>query len=144
MGFSRFLTLRAALVLSLVVNAFLLAILAAPHLAPPPPRERGEARIADRIARRLPEPDRPAFREAHARHEVALGRSFDALRQSRQQVRATLEAEPFDPAAFGRAAGEAQRASDAVQVAIYAMIAEAAPSMSPRGRQLLVPGSRRD
>lgn len=137
-------SLRAALILSLAANVFLIAVFAAPHLLPPPPRERGENRIAERIARRLPEPDRPVFREAHARHQAALARSFDALGASRARMRETLSAQPFDAATFARAAAESQRASDLVQTAIYAMIADAAPQMSAKGRQFLVPGPRRD
>lgn len=137
-------SLRLALIASLAVNVFLIAAFAAPHLMPDRPRERSESRIAERIAGRLPEADRPIFRETHARHQAELARSFETMREARRQVRATLEAEPFDRAAFDRAAEASQQASEAAQGAIHAMIAEAAPRMSAKGRRFLAPGPRRD
>lgn len=135
---------RLLLTLSLALNLFLIAVLAAPHLLPAPPRAPGETRIAERIARRLPEADRPAFRAAHERHEATLRRTFEAMRESRTRMREALSAEPFDAAKFGRAVDDWRQTSDAAQQAMHAMILDAAPKMSAQGRVDLVPGRQRD
>ena len=137
-------SLRLALTLSLALNLFLIAVLAAPHLLPKPPRERGEARFTERILRRLPEADRPAFQAAHERHAATLQRSFDAMRDSRARMREALGSEPFDPAKFDRAVEDWRKTSDAARQAYHAMMLDAAPKMSSSGRVALVPGSRRD
>lgn len=136
-------SLRLALTLSLALNLFLLAVLAAPHLFPPS-RERGEARFIERITRRLPEADRPAFREAHERHAERLRQAIEAMRESRAGMRAALGAEPYDPEALARAAETWRQASDAARQVFESMIQDAAPAMSPEGRVALVPGRRRD
>ena len=136
-------SLRLALTLSLALNLFLLAVLAAPHVIPSPPRERGEARMAERIAKRLPEADRPIFRSAHERHAGTLQRTFQAVRDSRQQMREALGEEPFDPAKFDQAVRNWRQTSDAAQQAIYAMMLDAAPKLSREGRVALLPGPRR-
>jgi uncharacterized membrane protein len=138
------LSLRLALTLSLALNLFLAATLAAPYLFPPPPRERGEARITERNQRRLPEADRPAFEAAHERHAATLRRSFEAMRTSRAKMREALGAEPFDAGKFSRAVEDWRSSSDATQQAFYAMMLDAAPKMSSAGRLALLPGPRRD
>ena len=137
-------SLRLALTLSVAVNLFLLAVIAAPHVFPPPPRERGEARVVERILRQLPEPDRPAFQAAHERHAPTLQRTFEAVRESRARMREALGSEPFDPAKFDRAVEDWRKTSDAARQAIHAMMLDAAPKMSSQGRVALVPGSKRD
>lgn len=137
-------SLRLALTLSLALNLFLAAMLAAPHVFPPPPRERGEARIMERILSRLPEADRPAFQAAHERHAPTLQRSFEAMRESRARMREALGSEPFDPAKFDRAVEDWRKTSDAARQAMHAMMLDAAPKMSSMGRVALVPGPRRD
>lgn len=136
-------SLRLALTLSLALNLFLLAVLAAPYVFPSPPRQRGEARMAERIVQRLPEADRPIFRSAHERHAATLQRTFQAVREARAQMRDALGAEPFDPAKFDQAVRTWRQTSDAAQQAIHAMMLDAAPRMSVEGRVALLPGPRR-
>lgn len=138
------LTLRLGLVLSLALNLFLAAALAAPHVLPPPPGRDREARIVERIVERLPAEDRPVFRDAHARHADKLKSEFQAWRQARADARAALAAEPLDAAALERALAESRRASEAIQATMHAVTLEAAPKMSPEGRRGLLPGPRRD
>lgn len=90
--------------------------------------------IADRIARRLPEPDKPIIRQAFKQHEQEIALSLKAWREAQQMSRRSLRAEPFDPAAFTAAFTRSQEARLTYQMAVHQAVREASLAMTREGR----------
>jgi uncharacterized membrane protein len=91
----------------------------------------------DRMATTLPEPDAQimrAFMRAQAAKVVAAQAN---LRVSQDDLRTSLRAQPFDPAAVRAAMAETSAARDNYDQVLQDVIASAAAKMSPQGRSKL-------
>jgi uncharacterized membrane protein len=129
--------LPIALVASLALNLFLTGIVGVWAVRPlfhePPPPSVGG--MMDRMSRRVPEADRPILRQAFAKRQDEIGRLFQEIRQSQQAVRASLRAEPFDPAAYDAATERARQARAAIESVMQSATREAVMAMSHEGRE---------
>jgi uncharacterized membrane protein len=98
---------------------------------------RGAENRLDRIATTLPEPDARIMR-AFIRAQTAKVVAAQAnLRVSQDDLRTSLRAQPFDPAAVRAAMAETSAARDSYDQVLQDVIASAAAKMSPQGRSKL-------
>jgi uncharacterized membrane protein len=148
--------LVVGLVGSIALNLFLAGVFGAwlwrpvtgRHSGPPGPTISMTAdQIANRVARRLPDADRPILLQAFKNHEDAIRQSLEDWRQAQQGARRSLRAEPFDPDAYTAAIMRSLAARENYNMAIHQAFREAATGMSHDGRvKLAMPGpaDRRD
>ena len=98
---------------------------------------RGAENRLDRIATTLPEPDAQIMR-SFIRAEAAKVVAAQAnLRLSQEDLRTSLRAEPFNPAAVRAAMAETSAARDNFDQVLQDVIASAAAKMSQAGRSKL-------
>jgi len=125
--------LKAALGASLALNLVLGGLL----WWRPPSTSPGIGRMQARIERILPEPDRPAFRQAMEAGRSRYEPTLKALSESQGAVHAALEREPFDPNVL-RAAMAASRARWGEFSRLFEeVLAEGLSGVSPEGRRLI-------
>jgi uncharacterized membrane protein len=151
-------TMRWLLPVSLTLNlvfagaagASFLRHSAAVPLEPIAHMTRGAENRLDRIATSLPAPDAQIMRSAIRTDAAKVVTAQTILRLSQEEVRNSLRAEPFDPAAVRAAMAETSAARDNYDHVLQNVITSAAVKMSPIGRSKLAdwppprPQQRRD
>jgi uncharacterized membrane protein len=110
---------------------------AAVPLEPVTHMTRGAEQRLDRIATSLPAPDAQIMRSVIRAEAVKVVAAQASLRLSQEDVRNSLRAEPFDPAAVRAAMAETSAARDNYDQVLHDLIASAAARMSPVGRSKL-------
>ena len=135
--------LRLVLLVSLALNLFAGAYLAAQAWRAPAPAEvAGLAlELGDRPLRRLmealPEADAAQFRQAFLpRRQIVLAR-FVAQREALAGVRRALLREVVDPVALAAAIAVVQQGRAELAEELAALVQEVAPRLSPEGRRVL-------
>jgi uncharacterized membrane protein len=98
---------------------------------------RGAEERLDRIATSLPDSDARIMRNAIRADAAKVVAAQASLRLSQEDVRNSLRAEPFDPAAVRAAMAETSAARDNYDQILHEVIASAAARMSPVGRSKL-------
>lgn len=124
---------------SLVTNVFLLAWIgvgAYKHKHRPP--WLSIESFEERFTSELPEQDASAFRRVLDAQRPELAARIEAVRASRDEVRKTLQAEPFRCEQLEAALERSVRAMDALQVALHSVILASAPELSSEGRRRLL------
>lgn len=91
----------------------------------------------DRIATTLPEPDAQIMRSFIRAQGAKVVAAQANLRLSQEDLRTSLRAEPFNPAAVRAAMAETSAARDNFDQVLQEVIASAAAKMSPVGRSKL-------
>jgi uncharacterized membrane protein len=138
-------TMRWLLPVSLTLNlvfagaagASFLRHSAAVPLEPVTHMTRGAEQRLDRIATSLPASDAQIMRSAIRADAAKVVAAQASLRLSQEDVRNSLRAEPFDPAAVRAAMAETSAARDNFDQILHEVIASAAAKMSPVGRSKL-------
>jgi uncharacterized membrane protein len=110
---------------------------AAVPLEPVSHMTRGAEQRLDRIATSLPASDAQIMRSAIRADAAKVVAAQASLRLSQEDVRNSLRAEPFDPAAVRAAMAETSAARDNFDQILHEVIASAAAKMSPVGRSKL-------
>jgi uncharacterized membrane protein len=127
------------LLASLVVNLFLVGVVAAYHM-------RGAAAIGEapgsqlrieRLAETLPKADAERLDVLFRARAAELGEFNAAIRQAQERQRDALRAAPFDPKAVGSAMEMTRFNHDAAKRVVHEVIIRAAEQMSPDGRAKL-------
>jgi uncharacterized membrane protein len=98
---------------------------------------RGAENRLDRIATTLPEPDARIMRSFIRAQTAKVVSAQASLRLSQEELRTSLRAEPFNPAAVRAAMAETSAARDNFDQVLQDVIASAAAKMSPEGRSKL-------
>jgi uncharacterized membrane protein len=98
---------------------------------------RGAENRLDRIATSLPAPDAQIMRSAIRTDAAKVVTAQTMLRLSQEEVRNSLRAEPFDPAAVRAAMAETSAARDNYDHVLQNVITSAAVKMSSIGRSKL-------
>ncbi|MGX2041043.1 periplasmic heavy metal sensor [Methylocaldum sp. MU1018] len=129
---------------SLLLNVFLSAWLGVGaykhhHRRPWLSVESFEARFTSR----LPERDASTFRSALDARRPELASRIEAVRASRDEVRRSLQAEPFDRDFLEAVLTRSDRAMIALQTTLHTVILTAAPELSAEGRRLLLEKTER-
>jgi uncharacterized membrane protein len=130
--------LHWVLLVSLVVNLFLVGVVAAYHT-------RGGAAGAapgsqlriERIAETLPKADAERLDVLFRARAPELGEFTAAIRQSQERQRDAFRATPFDPKPVAAAMEATRFNHDAAKRVIHEVILHAAEQMSPEGRAKL-------
>ena len=138
-------TMRWLLPVSLTLNlvfagaagASFLRHSAAVPLEPVTHMTRGAEQRLDRIATSLPAPDAQIMRSAIRADAAKVVAAQASLRLSQEDVRNSLRAEPFDPAAVRAAMAETSAARGNYDQILQNVITSAATKMSPVGRSKL-------
>lgn len=128
---------RLALLLSVVLNVLLGAMLAGGWLQHERGRGPGGAvRMprAETLERVLPESDHAALAAAYERHRPQVRASFHAMRQAKREVRAALNATPYDGDRLARALAEMRKHETRVAEAVHALLADVSANVSDQGR----------
>jgi uncharacterized membrane protein len=127
------------LAVSLLLNVFLGSVLVGRMQSRPPqpaPEQKSD-RIIERMASTLPESDGKILRSVSQSRQTSFAGLTAEVEKARDEVRRILRAEPFDQAALQAAFAEVRQRRQAVHEAIHAVLIEAAPQLSPEGRQKL-------
>jgi uncharacterized membrane protein len=98
---------------------------------------QGAEHRLDRIATTLPEPDAQIMRSFIRAQTAKVVAAQANLRLSQEDLRNSLRAEPFNPAAVRAAMAETSAARDNFDQVLQDVIASAAAKMSPVGRSKL-------
>jgi uncharacterized membrane protein len=98
---------------------------------------QGAEHRLDRIATTLPEPDAKIMRSFIRAQAAKVVAAQTSLRLSQEDLRTSLRAEPFNPAAVRAAMAETSAARDNFDQILQEVIASAAAKMSPVGRSKL-------
>ena len=98
---------------------------------------RGAESRLDRMATTLPEPDARIMRSFIRAQTAKVVAAQANLRVSQEDLRTSLRAEPFNPAAVRAAMAETSAARDNYDQVLQEVIAAAAAKMSPEGRSKL-------
>ena len=139
---------RALLLASLVLNAFLVGLLFE-HFDRHRPfvrtnvEMRGPGSMADRMTRGLSPADAQILKDSFAVHQSAIRQADETLRGFPDRMRAIMAAPMFDAAALTQLLQGVHAARDARDDAMMAAIVEAAGKMSPEGRKNLPMGGGR-
>ena len=98
---------------------------------------RGAETRLDRMATTLPEPDAQIMRSFIRAQAAKVVAAQANLRLSQEDLRTSLRAEPFNPAAVRAAMAQTSAARDNFDQVLQDVIASAAAKMSPMGRSKL-------
>ncbi len=139
---------QTALLLSLALNLFLLAVIGThvlrsrqfqSDIATQPPLQRAliEAEAA------LSPADRTAFDKALLAGETSFGPAADQMAIARQNLAEAVLAQPYNPAATAAAFDHWQASWGQFQSAFRAPLLNALNAISPQGRRALVEARRR-
>ncbi len=130
--------LQVALFASLAINLFgagyFVARLWHHH---PPPGPPGPMMLAERLAAPLPAADKEVLLSAWKADQPKLASLNAELVAARREVRAKLNAEPFDRAALAAALSNTRAKRLALDEEIQGIIVDAVAKFSPEGRKLL-------
>lgn len=131
--------LMAGFAASVMVNVFLASALFSQWLRRDdhPPRPPHPDTVVERLAAELPVADATLLRAAYARHRTEVSAGFEAISSFPEQVRAALEAEPFDPVALGAVFDANLQGHARLTGALREATLDAVMAMSPEGRQAL-------
>ncbi|MGH6672379.1 MAG: periplasmic heavy metal sensor [Xanthobacteraceae bacterium] len=91
----------------------------------------------DHLLARLPAHDATIMRAMLRADAVKLATAEAQIRLSQVEVRDSLRAQPFDPAAVRTAMAETSRAHDHLFQLVHSALATATAEMSPAGRQTI-------
>jgi uncharacterized membrane protein len=130
-------TVTRILLISLILNVFLLGWSAVCWFRPGHGRWLSVESLEQRFASRLPHPDADAFRKILDSHRADLAARMEDLRRSRDGVREVLAAEPFEPSRLKAALEDSQNVMDAFQAEFRSLILAVAPELSAEGRRRL-------
>ena len=130
--------------LSLALNLFAAALIAAPHLTPlhepgPPSFDR----LVERMARDLPAPDAATFRDAMARERPWYELGRQQMTGARNELAQSVGHEPFDPATARTALQAMQEKMRESAARFDESLVTAFAQLSPEGRTQLSRGMRR-
>jgi uncharacterized membrane protein len=136
---------RWLLIGSLALNLFFVGTIAAlavrHYVAPAQPAVTERARTAaariERLAAPLPATDAEKLRAAFRAREAAAEAGREGLNGAFEQMRASLRAQPFDPAQLRAALAEVRKARPVYELAMQEIFAAAAADMSAEGRAKL-------
>ncbi|MBV8168394.1 MAG: periplasmic heavy metal sensor [Alphaproteobacteria bacterium] len=130
--------LHWVLLVSLVVNLFLVGVVAAYHTSGgmAGPAMGSQLRI-ERIAETLPKADAERLDVLFRARAAELGEFTAAIRQSQVRQRDAFRATPFDPKPAAAAMEATRYNHDAAKRVIHEVILRAAEQMSPEGRAKL-------
>ncbi|HUN51932.1 MAG TPA: periplasmic heavy metal sensor [Candidatus Sulfotelmatobacter sp.] len=127
---------RILLVASLAVNLLLIGFLVG-HMLHPPWHERGGPLTIEHITGALPPEVRDAVRASLRDRRPQIAERMAAVRQARADVRAAIEAEPFDAQRLQTAFATLRDRSQAVQEDVAAAVVEAISKLPPDARREL-------
>jgi uncharacterized membrane protein len=132
---------RIALPVSILLNLFLLAVIGG-HLLQV--RNRSDnpgaplARALSRVESILPKKEADAFGAVIRRDAPRFGRSWEQLREARQELNRQVAAEPFDPAAARQSLRATQAAWDGFLDQFSDTLVDGLAQISPEGRRKLI------
>ena len=126
-------TLKAVLGASLALNLVLGSLLWWRAPTPSP----GIWRMQARIERLLPEPVRPAFRQAMEAGRFRYEPALKGLGESQAAVQAALEQEPFDPNVLRTAMAASRARWGEFSRLFEEVLADGLSGVSPEGRRLI-------
>jgi uncharacterized membrane protein len=130
--------------LSLGLNVFATALLAAPMLHPrPPPGPPSFNRAVDRMSHDLPPDDAQAFREAMTQEQPWYELGRQRLEEAREAVANSITHEPFDPATAHLALQTMQDRMRETAARFDESLVLALSRLSPEGRTRLAESLRR-
>ena len=132
---------RIALPASILLNLFLLAVIGG-HLLHVPNRSENLgmplARAVLRAESILPKKDADAFGAVIRRDAPRFGRSWEQLRDARQDLNRQIGAEPFDPVAARQSLRATQAAWDHFLDGFSDTLVDGLAQISPEGRRKLI------
>ncbi len=134
--------LLGGLGLSLAVNGLLVALLFFGPDHRHHDRRGPDVRIG-RMEQHLSPEAREVLRASVDRRRESLRAEFEAVREARDGIARSLEAEPFDRAALEAAFAEAERHQEIIQSTVRESFIEAAAGMSREDRVTLAKGGER-
>jgi hypothetical protein len=138
--------IRYLLLASLTLNlafAGAAGAMAVQHSRTPPPLQavaginRSVAVRFDRIAATLPAGDARIMRQEFRTEAVKLAIAETEIRLSKEAVRESLRAQPFDPTAVRKAMAETNAARDRFYELVHDVVSAATVKMSAAGRETL-------
>ena len=132
---------RIALPVSILLNLFLLAVIGGYLLHVRNRSENPVAPLARALLRAesiLPKKDAEVFGAAIHRDEPLFRRSWEQLREARQELDRQIAAEPFDPAATRQSVRATQAAWDRFVAEFSNTLVDSLAHISPEGRRKLV------
>jgi uncharacterized membrane protein len=115
----------------------------AQHMVRPAAANRADFGV-ERMARGLPASDREVLRKAYAERAPEIEAAQKGIRAARQELRKTLEADPFVPTAMSGAMEKMDAERDHLQKALQGVFTSAAAEMSAQGRTRLAQRSAGD
>ena len=130
-------SLTLNVVFAAAAGASLIRHSAAVPLEPVAHMSRGAEHRLDRIATTLPERDAQIMRSFIRAQTAKVVAAQANLRVSQEDLRTSLRAEPFNPAAVRAAMAETSAARDNYDQVLQEVIASSAAKMSPEGRSKL-------
>ena|SRR5579862_3935906 len=139
-GYSRWLLLGSLTLNLIFAGAATVSLTrhsAAVPLEPVAHLSHGAEHRLDRIATTLPGPDAQIMRSFIRAQAAKVVAAQADLRVSQDDLRASLRAKPFNPAAVRAAMAETSAARDNYDQVLQDVIASAAAKMSPEGRSKL-------
>jgi uncharacterized membrane protein len=104
----------------------------------------GVAQRFDRIVASLPPSDARIMRTEFHSEAVRLAVAEAQIRLSKEAVRDSLRAQPFNPAAVRNAMAETSAARDSFYQLVNTVVTSATTKMSPAGRETLADWPRHD
>jgi uncharacterized membrane protein len=134
-----------ALSLSIVLNLFLLGVIAGHFLGRGGPREVSITPMAgavERVEAALDPADAAAFRAALERDRPRYAQSAEQVAAARRALMRELAAEPFDPRAAGQALDVWSRSWDRFIGDFNGPLIDALAAISPQGRRKLIDARR--
>lgn len=132
---------------SLIVNLFLGGLMIGRWFDPNPARHRVERASTEGGApgwmyRALGPEGAPALEKAWEAHAPSITPLREAMRNSREAVTATLEAEPFDRQAYADALANMRNGMDRFYTAINDVMLDVVSQLTPEQRRAVVERSR--
>jgi uncharacterized membrane protein len=130
---------RWVLLVSVALNLLLAAIVASSWLHHRGGRGHGSGGTvrlprAEVLAQLLPEADGPAVRAAYGRHRDSIRPQLEPLWEARREVRAALDADPYDAQRAEAALATLREREAALATAVHALLMDLSANVSPEGR----------
>ena len=126
------------LLASLVVNFFLLGLMAAPLLRPHPPFPPfgPPGNFIDYLTRELPPADAAILRDAYMKEEPTVIAGRQSMERGMQEVSAALQKPVIDQRELQKALDDIAAAHGKIQEGMNNLIKHAATDLSPEGRRI--------
>lgn len=122
---------------SLALNLFFIGLAAASFVRDQAPLDRSVSARIERVAATLPSSDADKLRAEFAGNRAGVEGARAQYENARDDIRAALRREPFDPAAMRDAMAKARAARQGFDLVLQTMFAKAADEMSSDGRKKL-------